>query len=274
MRVKLTTLSENTATPRRGILGEHGLSIYVEAGDTRLIFDTGQTTTAVHNAEVLGIDLLGAAIALSHGHYDHSGGLESVLEKTGPAAIYCHPEVFGPKYSFRGKLSYIGMPLQRDVLETMGARFDLSREAQKIAPRIWLTGEVPRRTEFELPSRDLLVETDKGMVVDPLLDDQALILVLDRGLLVVLGCAHSGTINTLEQAKRVTDTDRIVGVVGGTHLGFGNGDKLTRTVDALKKYDLEVLGASHCTGPKAAAVLAAEFGERFVFNSAGTVIEL
>ncbi|MHC1631506.1 MAG: MBL fold metallo-hydrolase [Methanotrichaceae archaeon] len=273
--MKIVTLSENTANLTRGILGEHGFSVYVETADLKLIFDTGQTFTAVQNADVLGIDLKGLPIALSHGHYDHTGGLKSVLNKTGPTAIYCHPDVFAPKYSRRNELRYIGIPYTIEKLEESGARFDFSRKAREIAGGVWLTGEVPRETEFELPSQDLLVQTEDGkVIVDPLFDDQALVLELEEGLFVILGCAHSGMINTLNRAKKATGVDHIIGVVGGTHLGFGNEDRLPKTIEALKEYDLEILGASHCTGMKAASILAAEFGERFVFNNVGTVIEL
>ena len=88
MNAKIITISENTACLTRGILAEHGLSFYVEREDTKLIFDTGQTLSAAHNAEILGIELEGIPIALSHGHYDHTGGLKHILEKTGPTSIY------------------------------------------------------------------------------------------------------------------------------------------------------------------------------------------
>ncbi len=274
MYAKIITISENTVGLTRNILGEHGLSFYVECGDAKLVFDTGQTFSAAHNAGVLGIELAGLPIALSHGHYDHTGGLKHILEKTGPTRIYGHPDIFAPKYAVHGKTRYIGIPFEKEDLEAMGAQFDLSREAREIAPGIWLTGEVPRLTEFETPSSDLAVKTKNGMVTDPLLDDQALILKLDFGIFVILGCTHSGMINTLEHARKVTGEDRVIGVVGGTHLGFGGEDKLPKTIEALRGYDLEILGASHCTGLKAASVLATEFGNKFVFNNAGTVIEL
>jgi len=275
MDAKIITLSENTAGLARGLLAEHGLSFYVEFGNSKLIFDTGQTFTAACNAKTLGLNLEGLLIALSHGHYDHTGGLECILEKTGPTTVYCHPDVFAPKYALReGQKRYIGIPFQKDDLEAMGARFDLAKNAREIMPGIWLTGEVSRVSDFENPSPDLVVEGEDGLVVDPLWDDQALVLVLDRGLFVILGCAHSGMINTLEQAQRATGVDHIIGVVGGTHLGFGGEDKLPKTIVALKEYDLEILGASHCTGMKASSILSAEFGEKFIFNNVGTVIEL
>jgi 7,8-dihydropterin-6-yl-methyl-4-(beta-D-ribofuranosyl)aminobenzene 5'-phosphate synthase len=157
----------------------------------------------------------------------------------------------------------------------MGADFELSRRAREIHPGLWLTGEVPRLVEFEEASEDLVVVSENGEIAaDPILDDQALVLVLERGLFVLLGCAHSGMINTLEHAKRVTGVDTILGVAGGTHLGFGGEGKLPKTIEALRGFDLEILAPSHCTGFAAASALAATYPDRFVFNCVGTEIKI
>jgi 7,8-dihydropterin-6-yl-methyl-4-(beta-D-ribofuranosyl)aminobenzene 5'-phosphate synthase len=276
MRAKIITLSENTSGMIPGLLAEHGLSVYLEVGGMKLLFDVGQSITAAHNAKILNIDLKGIPIALSHGHYDHTGGLEHILNLTGLTEVFCHPEAFAPKYVERqGRQRYIGMRKSREEYEQMGSRFQVSREPRKLAEGIWLTGEVPRITDFEGPEEDLLV-MDPERMVDPLWDDQALVLETDVGLLVILGCAHSGMINTIECARKITGQDRIFGVVGGTHLGFGGvrREKLARTVTALKGYDPKLLAVSHCTGLLAACVLAEELKDKFLFNNVGTVIEI
>ena len=119
---------------------------------------------------------------------------------------------------------FIGIPQSKADLESMGASFDISRDARQIVDGIWLTGEIPRITEFEKPENYLLV-MDPTRRVDPLLDDQALVLDTKKGLLIILGCAHSGMINTIEHAKNITGIDEIAGIIGGTHLGFPGGDK-------------------------------------------------
>lgn len=274
--MRMVTLTENSAGLRREVLAEHGFSAYLEFGGRRLIFDSGQTTTAVHNARVLGVDLEGVPIALSHGHYDHTGGLLSLLKETGGVDVYAHPDVFAPRYSRReAVLRQIGIPFRREDLEKRGARFDLSRRARELFPGLWLTGEVHRLAEFEEASEDLVVLSEEGdIILDPLLDDQALVLVLKGGLFVLLGCAHSGMINTLEHARSITGEETILGVAGGTHLGFGGEYKLPKTIEALRGFDLEILAPSHCTGFAAASALRSEFPEQFVKNSVGTVIEL
>jgi 7,8-dihydropterin-6-yl-methyl-4-(beta-D-ribofuranosyl)aminobenzene 5'-phosphate synthase len=276
MCTRIVTLSENTCGMAPGLLAEHGLSVYIEFGKTRLLFDTGQSISAAHNAVVLGIDLTDVPIALSHGHYDHSGGLEHVLRLTGPTEVFCHPDTFAPKYAERqGIQRYIGMRKGQEEYEQMGARFQISGEPRELADGVWLTGEILRITDFEKHEEDLIV-LDPEKMADPLQDDQALVLKTAEGLLIVLGCAHSGMINTIEHAKKITGESRVLGVVGGTHLGFGSvrRERLARTIDALKGYDIKLLAVSHCTGLPAACKLAGEFKDRFISNNAGTIIEL
>ncbi|MDM7912642.1 MAG: MBL fold metallo-hydrolase [Methanotrichaceae archaeon] len=134
MCARIITLSENTSGMVPGILAEHGLSVYLEAGGTRLLFDTGQSITAAHNAGILNIDLKGIPIVLSHGHFDHTGGLEHTLKLTGPTQVFCHPDAFAPKYAERqGRQRYIGMRRSREEYEQMGAMFQVSREPRKLA---------------------------------------------------------------------------------------------------------------------------------------------
>jgi 7,8-dihydropterin-6-yl-methyl-4-(beta-D-ribofuranosyl)aminobenzene 5'-phosphate synthase len=155
--------------------------------------------------------------------------------------------------------------------------FDLSSGQRQISKGVWLTGEIPKIAEFETPQPDLIL-MDPQRRTDPIMDDQALVVELDQGLLIVLGCAHSGLVNTVEHARKITGQERIAGIIGGTHLGFGDkkctsGLRLEKTVDALKDMDPGVLAVSHCTGFEACARLSAEFGDRFINNCAGTVLE-
>lgn len=280
MSLRLTTLTENTVGVN-GLLSEHGLAILIELGSTRVLLDTGQSYTAVHNARRLDVDLTRLdAIVLSHGHADHAGGLKEVLREatrtSGEVAVFAHPAIWTARYARQpGKRDrFSGIPYRVEDLEVRGARFRLAAYPVEVAPGITTTGEVPRVTDFEHLDPKLQVRDGKGWRQDEIPDDQALLIRTERGLVVALGCAHAGIINTLLHARRVTGEDRIYAVVGGTHLAFASARQVERTVEALRDFGIQRLGVSHCTGLPAAARLAQAFGDGFFFNCAGTVTEL
>jgi len=213
-------------------------------------------------------------IVLSHGHFDHTGGLKSVLEKTGKIEIIAHPDIFQKKYAkFGKKKTYIGIPYTKEELEGFGARLNLTHKPTSIGD-ITVTGEVEQKNGFEKIDKNMYVDSEGELIKDELFDDQSLSIKMDEGLFVILGCAHRGMINNIEQAKRITGEDRVYGVIGGTHLIAADKVQMDETIKALKEYDLQKIGVSHCTGPKASARLEAEFGERFFYNNAGCVIEI
>ena len=277
MKLKITTLSENTAGLGR-FLGEWGLSILVETEGLNLLLDTGQSVSAAHNADVLGIDLRRIdKIVLSHGHFDHSGGLRQILRKMKKETeIIAHPDIWAAKYARRKNKRdrYVGIPYQRQELESLGARFNLSTKSTKITDSIMATGEVPMVTGFEEVEPYLLVKEAASFQPDKLLDDQALIISTEEGLVVILGCAHRGIINTLNYAQQLTGVKKIHTVLGGCHLMDASKERIRLTIAALKELDVQKLGVSHCTGLSAASVMAQEFGDRFFFNNAGTTISL
>ena len=277
MQLQITTLSENTAG-LGNFLGEWGLSLLVETEGQNILFDTGQSISASHNADLLGIDLGNIdRIVLSHGHYDHTGGLRQILHRMRKKIeIIAHPDVWAVKYSRRQgeEDRYIGIPFHRQTLESLGARFNLTKEPVRITDNIITTGEVPMVTEYEEIEPHLMVKEGDGFKRDKLLDDQALIINTESGLVVVLGCAHRGIVNTLYHAQQLTGVKTIHTVLGGCHLMDASEQRIRLTIAALKKLDVQRIGVSHCTGLPASAIMAQEFGDKFFFNNAGTKTSL
>ncbi len=278
MELRITTLSENTAG-RGNLLAEWGLSILVETDNVNILLDTGRSISASYNADILGIDLSKIdKIVLSHGHSDHTGGLREVLRRVrkSEVEVIAHPDIWAAKYSRRQgqKDRYVGIPFQRQELESLGAIFNLTAKPTKITDNIMTTGEIPMVTKFEEIDTPLFVKEDTGWQPDKLLDDQALIISTEPGLIVILGCAHRGIINTLYHAQQLTGVKQIHTVLGGCHLISASEERIWLTIAALRELGVQRLGLCHCTGLPAVVIIAQEFGGRFFFNNAGTSTNL
>jgi len=269
--IRITTLVENTASGA-GLLAEHGLSFWIEYGDKRILFDTGQSDILIKNAKVLGIDLAETdAIVLSHGHYDHTGGLASVLNIAEKAKIYLHPAATEPKLSKKvsGAIS-IGMSdsakkaIQgRDVIWT-------ATPAQ-LFPGIAVTGQVPRTNDFEDTGGAFFLDED-CQKPDELLDDQALFIESAKGLVVVFGCAHSGVVNTLDYISKSTGQNKIYAVIGGMHLANASRIRIANTIEAFKKYEIQKIVPLHCTGQGAVGNFKNAFGDKCIYSGTGEQI--
>jgi 7,8-dihydropterin-6-yl-methyl-4-(beta-D-ribofuranosyl)aminobenzene 5'-phosphate synthase len=277
MEFRLTVLCENSVGKISGSLGEHGFALLVESADSApLLFDTGQGATLLHNAARMNKDLSQVSdVVLSHGHYDHTGGLLPLLTNAGPKNVFAHPDIFIYRCRKKddGGLIDIGVPYGREELEAAGAVFDLSADFRKIAPGIFLTGVIPRKNHFETGDQGLFADRETR-VVDGAPDDQSLVLDTEKGLVVILGCCHAGIINTLDYIEAKTGKGTFHAVVGGTHLGFCSAEQLDLTVKELKKRDIGRLAVSHCTGFQASARLLREMPKQFSLATVGYALEV
>ncbi len=275
MEFRVTTIVDNSVSLRGGrLIGEHGLSLYLETEKKRILFDSGQHLALSHNARLMGIDLRGIdAVVLSHGHYDHTGGLKHLIETQATFALYARPGIFEDKLKSRKSGSYkkIGIPASKRVFDDAGVQFVLSKASVQITPGVFTSGEIPQKNDFESIESQFFVRREEGVVPDPFADEQALILDSKKGLVVLLGCSHRGVINTLNHVERLFENKRIHAIIGGLHLEKASSDKLQKIIDHLSRFDIDKIGVGHCTGTRAMQALFERFKRKVYINSVGTV---
>ncbi len=259
--VKVTILADNKVIALRpqGLKAEWGFSALIEAKDV-VLFDTGQTGVAFENFQLLNLPEP-RIMVLSHGHYDHTGGIRKftgIVEK-----IYAHPDAFLPRY-YKG--DYVGIPFRKECL---GVEIVEHREPVEVVKGVWALGEIPRKYETAL-LKDSYILRDGERERDDILDDQSLAIRTDSGILLVLGCCHSGLRNTIEWAEEVTG-DEVRFVIGGTHL---IAYRPYEVKEIVSKLDLDLMAPCHCTGIKMEYLLMDMLGERFKMVGSGSVVEI
>jgi len=278
MSTRITILCENLVGKLIGS-GEHGFSAFIETDQGNYLFDTGSGHSVVVNSLTLDKDLRAVQkIFLSHGHFDHTGGLPEVLKLKGKVDIHAHSHVFLDRIAVlkeneKETKRFVGIPYKKRYLEYLGANFVFNNNFIEVEKGLFLTGEIPRKTPFEKPDPRLFAEVDGKTTQDIFLDDQSLILDTGKGLVLILGCAHSGIINIINHVIAKTGKDRFYAILGGSHLDFLTPEQLEETIVALNKLEVEKIGASHCTGMRAAFRLSLEFGDRFFYGCVGSVLE-
>ncbi len=263
-------------------LAEHGLScllkVYAGSEEHIVLLDAGISTTCLrHNAAALGVDLSKVeAVVVSHGHFDHFGGVNGVLTRAKKGIpLVLHPDAF---LHARLNIPFLGPPiymptLYEKALKQAGVRLRKAKEASTLASHLILVlGEVERVTDFEKGLPFLEVKIDGEWVPDPFLHDQGVaVKVKGRGLVVISGCAHAGIINTVKYAQKVAATDKVHAVLGGFHLtGAIMEPNVGPTIEEMKKIGPDFVVPMHCTGWKPINRFAQEMPEQFILNSVGT----
>jgi len=266
--LSITVVVDNT--PSGHFCSEHGLALWINYGDKRILFDTGESNLILQNAKKRDIDLANTdAIVISHGHYDHTGGLPAVLGiASKKAKIYLHPGATEPKFSQKtSEAKSIGMPdSAKEAIQ--GQHMIWTATPAVIFPGMFVTGQVLRMNDYEDVGGAFFVD-ENCEKPDELLDDQTLFIESTKGLVVVFGCAHSGVVNTLDYISKLTGRTKIYAVIGGMHLLNASSARIANTVEVFKKYDIQKIAPLHCTGQKAIQDFKTAFGDKCLFLSVG-----
>lgn len=269
--MKIIVLFENHAGFKKGLLGYHGFSLFIEYGGRRILVDVGtEGKILLHNMEALEIDPEKIdVVVLTHGHYDHTGGLKEFLRaRRGAIDVYAHPEIFLHRIALKPKRRDIGIPYLQEELEKLGANFILDKKPLKIFDGVWTSGEI-RRVTWD--RRVGYIVKDNGLIKDPVRDDIALAVEDGESVIVITGCGHSGILNIVAQSSL---NKPVKALIGGFHL-VGSNERLRReAIRGLKELGVQKIYAGHCTGFEAMASFMYTFGKNFEPLYVGKVIEL
>jgi 7,8-dihydropterin-6-yl-methyl-4-(beta-D-ribofuranosyl)aminobenzene 5'-phosphate synthase len=263
--MQLTILVDNHAAD--GLRKEHGLSFLVDTDAGMLLFDAGQSDAWTANLRALGKDPTGIrAVCLSHGHYDHTGGL-AFLPRTNRVPCYIHPECVWPRYAVdANSVRSIGVP---SGVFSSGPQFVYNRTALEILPGVTLSGEIPMAVETPDPSQGRYFNDTDGRNPDMFIDEQCLIIRDGDKIAVLIGCSHRGVENNVAAAMEIAGTDRLSLLAGGMHLGRADDRRLDCAADYLSSLKIDQIVCCHCTGDRAFEFLSDRLGGRVSQGRAG-----
>jgi 7,8-dihydropterin-6-yl-methyl-4-(beta-D-ribofuranosyl)aminobenzene 5'-phosphate synthase len=260
-----------------GFVAEHGFALWIEMAGRTILFDTGNREALLPNCRKLNLRFSSLTdLVISHGHYDHTGGVDLVVREAGDIQVYLHQAAMQPRYS-NGEVEArsVRMPaasmrsiwsLPEDSMHWLTHPFNL-------APDIGITGPIARLTGYE-DSGGAFYYDPWGKRPDPIEDDNALWLNSSEGLIVCVGCSHAGIVNTLQAVMEITGERRIRSVIGGLHLINASPERLAKTAAALNDFDLHQLVACHCTGDESFAHLSEHLNCEVVQGHAGYCMSL
>lgn len=270
--MKITVLTDNKVR-RRGFIAEHGLSLFIEYDHTYTLFDTGQSDLFIKNAVKSDIDLHNTdQVIISHGHYDHGGGVRFLPKLAKAPKVYIQQKAFADKFAYNDQeSSYRNVSFENSRIEN---EYTIIDGNVKINENMTLLTNIPHTVLFEDIPKGFFIRTDAGMIADELVDEQLLVIETKRGLFIFIGCAHPGIINCLSYVKKEFPNVPINTVVAGMHLEKVDDERLSYTINALEKMHIKHLIPLHCTGLMAIAAMKKVFKERCIILNTGDTIDI
>lgn len=282
MITKMTvTVLVNNFVSKSGLRGEHGLSLLLTIEENglknKILWDTGQTQeTLLFNLEALNerIDDISTVI-LSHGHYDHTGGLAGLLKSgSKPVKVLASGKIWGNRFKNGAELKEIGSGLTWEIIVDLGGIVFEVNQPHYITDQLILTGTIERTEPCE--TNDVFMRSSgQSIVIDHFDDDLALIVnTVSDGLFIITGCCHAGIINTIKYSRKITGIHNVKGVIGGLHLIDANIFRMETTRNFFKALSCDIIAPLHCSGLSETCYLRKELGDSVIFHGVGQTIQL
>jgi 7,8-dihydropterin-6-yl-methyl-4-(beta-D-ribofuranosyl)aminobenzene 5'-phosphate synthase len=272
--MKLSTLLDNKQHQKQ-LLCEHGLSFLLQTDALNILFDVGQSDKFIVNAHKLGIDLTEVDyVVLSHGHYDHTGGLIDFFKLNSKAKVIIHNKAFKERFSRSSAMvKENGIPW-RQQYEQYAQRFILINDDYQLADGIWVLSDIQAQTGFNVVNERLVVKEGEYYVPDTFDDELILVAALNDRPMVICGCAHTGIVNILHQVKERLQYDAFSIVAGGLHLNGAKDQQIEHIISGLTPFKVERWALNHCTGDRAFELFKKAYPEQVYSAGGGMVFDL
>lgn len=272
--LKITTLIENDLNKDENLNNEHGLSLYIEVNNIKILFDTGQSGDFIKNARKLNIDLNELDyVIISHSHYDHSGGLRKLVEEyKNDFKLILGDGFFNEKHSLSEDIyRYLGSPFKEEFLKEKNIDTEYVSDIKYLTEDIIVITDFERNPDYENINETMFLKNGDKFVLDDFKDEVALAIDTPNGLVVMVGCSHPGIVNILGTIIKKTGKN-IYALIGGTHLMKEDDEKINKIIDYLKEIKIKKIGACHCTGKQGETMLYQQMEDEFFYNNTGDIL--